>query len=266
MSQLAQKIRAARLAAEMTQAELAERLEVTRAAVTQWESRDPVHRTQPSVANLRKVADVTKLPLTYFVEEKFRVIDLAHVRSLFAAGEWQDMPAVVESMPPGVTVPTIRAATLVEPLGAFYHANAPDTEWDEREPDPFHNRSLPQLFWDSVRFDTLSEQPELQSRFDVVVKRGSVAMRADFLINSTVVEFIGEPTPRSPNLVRNRFSNLLLIEHILGRRLRKILMFWTPGKQSLPAPLAQFAEDLKFEAETFDKPFDAAAFLRLLAT
>ncbi|RDH45861.1 helix-turn-helix domain-containing protein [Zooshikella ganghwensis] len=63
MSGLWEKIKAARLSAELTQEELAEKCGVNRATVSMWESKDPTKRIKPRKHNLEKISDATGAPL-----------------------------------------------------------------------------------------------------------------------------------------------------------------------------------------------------------
>lgn len=58
MSELHQKIKQARLKAGLTQAQVAERLGITRGAVTLWEAENPDTRSSPTISKLKRFTEV----------------------------------------------------------------------------------------------------------------------------------------------------------------------------------------------------------------
>lgn len=60
-----EKIKAKRKAMGLSQEDLAEKLGVTRQAVSKWE----MDRTQPTTSNLRELAQVFSVDMAYFIEE-----------------------------------------------------------------------------------------------------------------------------------------------------------------------------------------------------
>lgn len=62
---LAERIRAARNRAGMTQAQLARSVGVSREAVSQWEAKDPTKRTAPNNVNLAKVARTCRVSMDW---------------------------------------------------------------------------------------------------------------------------------------------------------------------------------------------------------
>lgn len=65
LTQLAQRIRSARENAHLSQDALGESIGVSDKAISAYEK----GRSQPPLENLRKIAEATKHPLTYFTEE-----------------------------------------------------------------------------------------------------------------------------------------------------------------------------------------------------
>lgn len=63
------KLRAARLHAGLTQEQLAERLGISRAAVAQWEAKDPAKRTHPDLERVQDFCAATGAPLMWLLDE-----------------------------------------------------------------------------------------------------------------------------------------------------------------------------------------------------
>jgi DNA-binding XRE family transcriptional regulator len=61
------KLRAAREAANLSQAELAEKLGCSRAAVCRWESEDPAKRRKPDLPAALKLKEVLRINPTVWV-------------------------------------------------------------------------------------------------------------------------------------------------------------------------------------------------------
>ena len=68
------KIKAARAHVKMTQQQLADLLDVSRPAVSLWESNDPEVRNEPTRTRLRKLAIVTGAPLHWLMDDNDRSI------------------------------------------------------------------------------------------------------------------------------------------------------------------------------------------------
>lgn len=68
------KIKAARHHAKMTQQQLADLLDVSRPAVSLWESNDPEVRNEPTRTRLRKLAIITGAPLHWLMDDNDRSI------------------------------------------------------------------------------------------------------------------------------------------------------------------------------------------------
>lgn len=69
MVRLWEKIREARRAADLTQADLAAACQVSRNAVALWESKKKENRTKPTLDHLEIVAELTNRPISWFFEE-----------------------------------------------------------------------------------------------------------------------------------------------------------------------------------------------------
>lgn len=68
MSELHQKIKQARLKAGLTQAQVAERLGITRGAVTLWEAENSDNRSSPPISKLRRFAEVVGVSFVSLLE------------------------------------------------------------------------------------------------------------------------------------------------------------------------------------------------------
>lgn len=73
MSELWERIRAARASAFMTQEELADMIGVTRPTVGVWETSDPKKRSKPRDRMLRKIADATGAPYGWLISDKSEI-------------------------------------------------------------------------------------------------------------------------------------------------------------------------------------------------
>ena len=67
--ELARKIKRARQASGLTQAQVAERLGLTRGAITQWESENLDTRSSPSVDTLKRFAEVVGVSFVSLLEQ-----------------------------------------------------------------------------------------------------------------------------------------------------------------------------------------------------
>jgi transcriptional regulator with XRE-family HTH domain len=63
------KIKASRRHAQMTQQQLADKLDVSRPAISLWESTDPKVRNEPTRTRLRKLSVVTGVPLHWLMDD-----------------------------------------------------------------------------------------------------------------------------------------------------------------------------------------------------
>lgn len=70
VEKLHQRIRRARENAGLSQAELASRMKVTRAAVSLWESEDDDRRTVPRMPRLEQIASITGKSLEFFLSRE----------------------------------------------------------------------------------------------------------------------------------------------------------------------------------------------------
>lgn len=69
-SDMAQRIRAARKRAGLTQNDLAAHFNIHRSAVTLWETRDPKRRTRPDMSRLEEFARITRTPVWWLLSDE----------------------------------------------------------------------------------------------------------------------------------------------------------------------------------------------------
>lgn len=217
-SSLAAKIRAARQAAGFTQQQVAERLGVTRGAVTQWEARDEDSRTQPSIELLRRFSEVTGVPFSWLIDDAFRAGDVHHARNLQRAGKWHEVQVTM----PDQDAP--KKATLIEPFAMVTHDEA----------DAGYVPRLARAFWMAVEYQLVSERPELERCFDAPIGRGNGSVRVDYLTDTSLVAFSVLPQGNPSGALRRKIGDLLLQEKLIGRPLRKAILLWTSGDGTIP--------------------------------
>lgn len=80
-------------------------------------------------------------------------------------------------------------------------------------------------FWSAVRFQIISERPEMEDCFDVPVVVAGVPMTIDFLCGDNLVYF-GQPTVSNDGLARE-VGHLLVLERAAGHPYRKHLFRWS---------------------------------------
>ncbi|MCX4027903.1 XRE family transcriptional regulator [Endozoicomonas sp. SM1973] len=73
MSELWERIRAARASASLTQEEMAEKLGVARPTIGVWETPDPSKRSKPREKMLRRIAEVTGAPYKWLVSDNSEI-------------------------------------------------------------------------------------------------------------------------------------------------------------------------------------------------
>ena len=69
MSELWERIHAARKASGLTQDKVAAAIGVTRAGVALWESNNPKHQTSPSLQNLRELSKAIGVPMEWLMDD-----------------------------------------------------------------------------------------------------------------------------------------------------------------------------------------------------
>lgn len=74
MSELHERLRVARKLKSLTQEQLSERVNISRAAISQYESYNPAVRTTPTASNLKKLAEALGVTLSWLADDE-SVID-----------------------------------------------------------------------------------------------------------------------------------------------------------------------------------------------
>ncbi len=74
-SELWQRIKAARKAADVSQTDIADQMGCTRAAISLWEQSNASVRTNPNIAQLKKLAELTGAPLKWLVDDESNIND-----------------------------------------------------------------------------------------------------------------------------------------------------------------------------------------------
>jgi transcriptional regulator with XRE-family HTH domain len=75
-SQLHERIRATRRAAGLTQEKLGELLDVSKAAVAQWESKNPEKRTKPTHANMVGIHHHTDASMDWLINDESDLVNI----------------------------------------------------------------------------------------------------------------------------------------------------------------------------------------------
>lgn len=70
MSELHERLRVARKLKGLTQEQLSERVNISRAAISQYESHNPSVRTIPTASNLKKLAEVLGVTLSWLADDE----------------------------------------------------------------------------------------------------------------------------------------------------------------------------------------------------
>jgi transcriptional regulator with XRE-family HTH domain len=249
-NQLAAKLRAARQSAQLTQAQIAEAVGVTRGAVTQWESKDPETRTTPSIELIRKFAERTGLPFSWLINDQFKPEDVHLVRAQLRAGKWHEVE-ITETVSVSDQLEA-RAKVVLQPKLVTPPATV-------EEPPPPSRRAM--LFWRAVEFEVCNTRPEFECFFEAPLQRGALHLYADFYTGDVVAEFSTMHHQHPQPFIRRKLADLALIEQIVGRPIKKLLLLWLPLPDTPPPDLAEMAASVGVDVRYFRDPHDAAQFL-----
>lgn len=255
-TQLAAKLRAARQSAQLTQAQIAEAVGVTRGAVTQWESKDPETRTTPSIELIRKFAERAGVPFTWLINDQLKVEDVHYVRAQLRAGKWHEAE-VTET----VTASEVAQARVSQNVAAFQ--NNPVISPSTEEPPPPPRRAM--LFWRAVEFEVCSTRPELEMYFEVPLRKGVLQATADFYTGDVVAELSTMHHQFLNPFIRRKLGELLLIEQIAGKPLKKYLLLWMPLGELPSVDITAMGASIGIDVLIYSQPHDAAQFLLQLA-
>ena len=259
---LSTKIRYARKAAGLTQAQVAEQLGITRGAVTQWESKDEANRTNPSTETLRRIAQVTGMPFTWFVDDKLMATDVHHYRNLYQNNQIHEIQNLELKAEGGDSTMMIHQGTYIEPLGTIIPVDSTDLT----VPKP---PRLATAFWISVEFKLCQNKPELLKLFAARFSLGGESFSADFATSDVLAAFESFPggvtrVDYMKQWTRRKVADLLLLEKAIPRSVQKYLLVWLSSNEDPPPELAQFAKAAGVELLYFRDPDIAAGFLAKL--
>jgi transcriptional regulator with XRE-family HTH domain len=255
---LAAKIKAARKSANLTQAQLAEKLNLSRGAVTQWESMTDETRTTPTLNALQRLAQIVDVPLEWLMDEAQSFKSIEEARHL-TGPRW--------SKPRSGGVPNhLRSRATLNHLGFLSERGSASSEEqefnalvqtsgaDDIDGEPLDERArlkysaefarrfeetesphrMSNAFWKAVEFAVLSARPDLQDAFEVPVACPGIKLYADFFNDGVVAEFKYFPLFRNHHQWTIQVcGQLLMTEALAGRPLRKQLLLWTPDNNTI---------------------------------
>ena len=250
-TQLAAKLRAARQSAQLTQAQIAEAVGVTRGAVTQWESKDPETRTTPSIELIRKFAERSGVPFSWLINDQFKAEDVHFVRAQLRSGKWHDVE-ITET----VTATETARPQVTQNVAAPQNT---DVSISTQEPPPPPRRAM--LFWRAVEFEVCNTRPELEMYFEVPLRKGALQATADFYTGEVVAELSTMHHQFLNPFIRRKLGDLLLIEQIAGKPLKKYLLLWMPLGELPTVDITAMGAAIGIDVLIYSQPHDAAQFL-----
>lgn len=106
-SHIRERIKAARLHAQLTQEQLGERIGISKSAVSMWETTNLQKWTRPTLDNLKSLSKITGAPLDWLLDDEASISD-----------DWK-RPAEVVAFPNAAPKPTtlsLEAAQLIDQL------------------------------------------------------------------------------------------------------------------------------------------------------
>lgn len=92
----------------MTQADLAGKCEVSRAAVAQWEAAEPENRTKPTTEHLMAIAKATAVPLEWLLNDASTLDELWRLTGEFGERPSLSSPAPARQAPAADVLPDMR--------------------------------------------------------------------------------------------------------------------------------------------------------------
>ena len=261
-TKLSTKIRLARKAAGLTQAQIAERLNITRGAVTQWESKDENNRTNPSLETLYRFAEITQVPPTWLMHDQFKAEDVHHARNLQIAGKWHDIQNLTLYENENDASPVVQPAVYIE-------ATKDIRLLADGGPVPPDQTRLAQAFWRAVEYELCNKHETYIDYFDVNLQMGPLKLTCDFMTPDALVMFESFPGGIAQinymkNWLQKKVSELLLLGAATPRLTQKYLLVWLSSNEEPPPEPAQFAKAAGVELLYFRDPDTAAGFLAKL--
>jgi transcriptional regulator with XRE-family HTH domain len=255
---LAAKIKQARLSANLTQAQLAEKLNLSRGAVTQWESMTDETRSTPTLKALQRLAQIVDVPLEWLMDEAHTFKSLEEARQLLAHWNKSRSGGIANLLRSRYTsnhlgLSTERdSASPEEQQTTTFAQNRGSGDLDgtgienrPRHAPEFSRRyqvseeketphRMSRAFWKSVEFTVLSARPDLEDAFDAPIRCPGTKLHADFYTEDVVVEFKAFPINRYRGpWFMTVVGQLLMTEALAGRTLKKQLLIWVPDNDTI---------------------------------
>ena len=226
---LHRKIRAARLAAGFkTQTAFAEVLKCSHGAVSQWEADDAEKRTTPDLHWLLRISLATGLPPGWLIDDQFAdVNDAGTYRTLNLAGRYHTVPIEMPEKPPShwpKTGANYESATVLDGVGVYLHDSN-----DQADPADRRKHARPaEIAFRGVEVKVATHSEEL---FDHFEKEIPGVYRADYFDGQNLVEFVHLHDRQSLVGLRRRIGEMLVVEAMLGKPLRKMILAWGASDQ-----------------------------------
>lgn len=232
LTTLATKLRVARKQAALTQEAVAKQLGVTRGAVTQWESKDPATRTQPPIDQIRRFAEITGAPFTWFIDDAQDADTYDQARAAQRSGSGQ----------PAVTLEVVRR-----------NGDDPTDSYSRQA----HN------FWSAVEYEACSQNPTLEAYFSVPIGRGELQSNADFYDGKTLAKFVPVAGQNARATIQRALGCVLVNERLAHKRLTLAILAWSPTPLTAEAlePIQLMALEVGVTVEFFSSPKSCAEYL-----
>lgn len=234
------KIKAARLAADLTQDDVARALRISRGAVTAWERPYSAKKTRPRVDRMQILAELTGVPVQFFLDERYTVDDLPQMRQ----------PRAMH-----------RVFEIVAPDEETNDAPRRQLAFDAPEEEPVHRQA--QRFWSAVEYLVCEENPALEDAFYYQRPQQEARHRApDFFNGRTVVEFIALRIMNGEHRMRQACGDVMIAAHLLHAK-RRAICCWS--SDDLPPEMikrvASLGEQLDIDVQFFSSPKACAEYL-----
>jgi transcriptional regulator with XRE-family HTH domain len=289
---LAAKILQARLAANLTQAQVAERLGLTRGAITQWESSNPETRTVPSLPKLEQFAQIVNVPLGWLLgssvpqgllgtsksdgdidRERGIAGLLGPSRHKRSEDSLSGLLGLITQDGPARGPSPSRDDELGSEQGTNALRELDPRKYGLKRPKPgrtgpnLERVRLPRMaenFWRAVEFEVCSERPELAAAFEPDAFNGALKTSVDFLHGENLAEFAcaSERGLIHP-LIRQKLGGMMMAEIAARHPLQKHLLIWVPS-EAVDYDLSMLrsaSEYLGVHVQLFTRPRDAAGYL-----
>lgn len=224
-----QRLRAARKAAGLTQKALADALDLTRAGYAWLEWKRPAGRVQPSLKQLKTIAEITRVPIEMLASDETGDSDIWRVAAAVARGDRPQEPVGQVSPPPPAPVLPSRVET--QQVTA----------------------RMRQMFWHSVEFAVLAANRTMERSFSMSL--GPLGLQADFILpGKAIAAFVD-----GPERVLHCIAMLALVEDTVRRPMDKHLFVWQPDvTQVLLDALPWIESALRIQVHEVCSPEQAA--------